>query len=341
LLDDLGASGLVCWVGHGALGRGDGRIGLYRRDRVPLLLEAPVEPADLDEVHRAILDHLRTRGASFLVELARAAGNDVKLAALEESLWDLVWAGLVTNDTFLPLRALTAGGSTSKRGAGPRTAGGRWSLVADLTGAGGGPTERAHARATMLLARWGVVTRDVVGIEALPGGFAPIQRVLREMEDVGKVRRGYFVEGLGGAQYAAPGAVDRLRTMRPDDRGDVLVLAATDPANVWGALVPWPARDGVPSGARRTTGAVVVLVDGVPVIWLERGAKRIVTFPAADDARTFELAARALPRGAERRRGKALRVETIAGVPARGSRFADALRAVDFRGDVRGLSLEV
>ncbi len=339
MLDDLGASGLVCWVGHGALGRGDGRIALYRRDRVGLVLEPPVEPADLDEVHRAILDHLKARGASFLVELARAAGEGVKLAALEESLLDLVWAGLVTNDTFLPLRALAAG--PGKRGAGPRMGGGRWSLVADLVGTAASATERAHARATMLLARWGVVTRDVVGVEVLPGGFAPIQRVLREMEDVGKVRRGYFIEGLGGAQFAAPGAVDRLRSLRPDDHGDVLVLATTDPANVWGALVPWPARDGASSGARRTAGSVVVLVDGVPVLWLERGAKRIVTFPAADDARTFELAAKALPRIAETRRGKALRVETIDGEPARGSRFAEALRAADFHADVRGLSLEV
>ncbi len=337
MLDELGAMGELCWVGQGAIGPHDGRVALYRRDRVGLLLEPAAVPDGLDGTRRAILEHLRTRGASFVVELQRAAG-DVRLGELEAALWDLAWAGLVTNDTFLPLRAQSAG---PRARPGQRSAGGRWSLVSDLLGPPRPPTERAWARATMLIARHGIVSRDVLATEAIDGGFAPLARVLRELEEAGKVRRGYFVEGTAGMQFAAPGAVDRLRAARPPERTLATVLAAADPAQPYGAALPWPHRSPDRVGARRVAGASVVLVDGSPVIFIERGGRRWTTFVAADEPQTFEIAAAALARVARERRGRTLRVETIDGEPARESGFAAALRAVDFRSEVRGLVLEV
>jgi ATP-dependent Lhr-like helicase len=337
MLDELGAMGELCWVGRGAMGPDDGKVALFRRDRVGLLLDPPVVPDDLDGVRVAILEHLKVRGASFVVELSRAAG-DVRLGELEAALWDLAWAGLVTNDTFLPLRALAAG---ARARPGQRSGGGRWSLVADLMGPERSPTERAFARATMLVTRHGIVSRDVLTVEPIEGGFAPLGRVLRELEEAGKVRRGYFVEGTGGAQFAAPGAVDRLRAARQPERSAAVVLAATDPAQPYGAVLPWPHRTPERAGARRVAGAHVVLVDGAPVLFVERGGRRWISFVAADDPQTFEIAARALGGIAKERRGKSLRVETIDGEPARETRFAAALRAADFRSDVRGLVLEV
>ena len=337
MLDELGAMGELCWVGKGAMGPDDGKVALFRRDRVGLLLDPPVVPDDLDPLRRAILDHLALRGASFVVELLRAAG-DVRLGELESALWDLAWAGLVTNDTFLPLRALAAG---ARARPGQRSGGGRWSLVADLLGPERSPTERALARATMLVARHGIVSRDVLATEQIEGGFAPIGRVLRELEEAGKVRRGYFVEGTGGAQFAAPGAVDRLRAARQPERAAPVVLAATDPAQPYGAVLPWPHRSPDKGGARRVAGATVVLVDGAAVLFVERGGRRWITFAAADDPATFEIAAQALGRIARERRGKMLRVESIDGEAARETKYAAALRAVDFRSDVRGLVLEV
>lgn len=336
MLDELGAMGEVCWVGHGALGPDDGKVALYRRDRVGLLLDPPVVPEDLDPLRRALLDHLTQRGASFVVELQRAAG-EVRLAELETALWDLAWAGLITNDTFLPLRAQ---GEGARARPGQRSAGGRWSLVVDLLGPVRTLTERALARATMLVERHGIVSRDVLSTEAIVGGFSSLSRVFRELEEAGKVRRGYFIEGTGGSQYAAPGAIDRLRAARHPASDEACLLAANDPAQPFGAVLPWPHREGERGGARRTAGAHVVLVDGTPILFIERGGKRWITFPGADDAHAFDVAARALDRVARGRRGGALRVETIDGEPVRDSRFAEALRAADFRSDLRGLVLE-
>jgi ATP-dependent Lhr-like helicase len=372
MLDELGAMGWLVWVGHGALGSRDGRIALYRRDRVAALLAPPEEPAapgglprasadtlgdpsadalsessgDLGPLHRAILDHLTGRGASFFVALlascAPASSDDV-LAALG----DLAWAGLVTNDTFQPLRLigkLRAGAGRRRARENALAASGRWSLVRELMAGAPSPTERAHRRAQKLLERHGIVSREVAAIETLPGGFSAVYPVLRAMEEAGKVRRGYFVEGLGGAQFASPGAVDRLRSMRqhPGEDGAV-VLAAVDPANPYGWLLPWPAHveDGA-AGLRRVAGARVVLVGGEIVLYLDRGARRMVTFPAAAERLDIlSLAARALATVASARRGKMLRIETIDGEPARRSPHAEALRAAGFFADPRGLVLEV
>src|SRR5690606_18452823 len=280
-LDERGALGQLVWVGAGALGERDGRIALYRRERAALLLEPPAPPAELAPLARALLDHLARRGASFFSELvgaARAAGaGDPEREALD-ALWDLVWAGLVTNDTFAPLRALAARGRQSTPARVGRRAGaaaalaaaGRWSLVAQLADPPADPTRRAHARALGLLDRWGVVARDALDVEAIPGGFSAVYPVLRAMEESGKLRRGHFVEGLTGAQFAFAGAVDQLRAVRaPAARAGegacaeappALVLAATDPANPFGVLLPWPPSRVPEARPRRAAGAA-----GVPV----------------------------------------------------------------------------
>jgi ATP-dependent Lhr-like helicase len=193
-----------------------------------------------------------------------------------------------------------------------------------------------------LLERHGLVSREVTVLEPTPGGFSAIYRVLSAMEDQGKIRRGYFVEGLGGAQFASPGAVDRLRAARgPGTCEDVIVLSAIDPANPHGWLLPWPVRQDNVSGPRRVPGASVVFVDGRATLYLDRGSRRLLTFPAADDHETMIAAARALTRVAARTRSKSLRIEQIDGLPARTSPVADHLRLADFSSDPRGLVLEV
>ncbi len=359
MLDELGAMGWLVWVGRGSLGKTDGRVALYRRERVGQLVEPPAIPedAELDEVHEALLARLRRRGACFMVELQAACGDEIGRDELRDALWDLVWWGLVTNDTFAALRAhgrptrsrrVGRGGRSGRGGRGGRSmatagGGGRWSLVADLLHGEPSPTARAHARAVTLLERHGLVTREAAALEELPGGFSAVYRVLKAMEEAGKVRRGYFVEQLGGAQFASPGAVDRIRGVRePDEDDPVVVLSAVDPANPYGWLLPWPVREGrgTGGGPRRVAGASVVMVGGAATLYLDKGGKRLITFPAADDPERLTAAARGLAKVAARRRGRMLRVETVDGEPARGSPHAEALREADFRSDVRGLTLE-
>jgi ATP-dependent Lhr-like helicase len=220
--------------------------------------------------------------------------------------------------------------------------GGRWSLVETLLSPEVTSTQRAHAQAVTLLERHGVVTREVTALEPMPGGFSAVYKVLRAMEEGGKIRRGYFVEGLGGAQFASPGAVDRLRAVKNDEVDhDVVVLSALDPANPFGWLLPWPYRDADnKAGPRRVAGASVVLVDGALVFFVDKGGKRLVSFPAADDPDVADLAARALTVVAKRQRGKALRLETVDGEPARTAPIAEVLRGAGFSSDPRGLTLE-
>ena len=258
-----------------------------------------------------------------------SASTDDK--ALEAALWDLVWAGRVGNDTLAPVRALVSGGRTAHRvtaAAAPRAfvavravpvcrpapahrpRPGRWSLLPDLEQ---DPTRRAHASAEGLLDRHGVVTRGAVTSERVPGGFAGVYKVLSAFEDSGRCRRGYFVGSLGAAQFGGPGAVDRLRSFSrevgadPDDKIAAVVLAATDPANPYGAALPWPERvsdDATPgTGHRpgRKAGALVVLVDGALAVYVERGGRTLLTFTA--DARRARSGAgraghRRTPRGA-------------------------------------------
>ncbi len=226
LLDELTASGEVTWVGHAALPGNDGWVSLHLGDQAPLTL--PLTDPDLDpergEVHEAVLDALAPGGAWFFRQLAAATGATER--ALADALWELVWAGRVTNDTFAPLRALTSGSGTHRtRRAAPRArpsrpsragvramppaTSGRWALLPEVDA---DPTRRAHATAERMLERHGVVTRGAVVSERTVGGFAAVYKVLSAFEDSGRCRRGYFVEGLGAAQFGTAGAVDRLRT---------------------------------------------------------------------------------------------------------------------------------
>jgi ATP-dependent Lhr-like helicase len=347
LLDELGAAGEVVWIGRGALGREDGRIALFRRDRVDLLASAGVvEDRPSEAAHDAIRAHLQRRGASFFPQLRAAIPEARSEAELLDALWDLVWAGEVTNDTFAALRALSLPRSRSKAtprpgrllALGPPRAAGRWSLVADLVGEERSPTERGHALATALLERHGVVTREAVAAEGVAGGYAAVYPVLRAMEESGRARRGYFVAGLGAAQFALPGAVDRLRAAREAEDGGVLVLAATDPAQPYGAALPWPkGADDERLPLQRAAGAYVVLVDGRVALYLERGGRSLLTLPAASDPEPRERAVAALPslvaQGGPMRE---LRLERVDRGPVGESAVAGALVTAGFRPSYRG-----
>ncbi|HEX9695142.1 MAG TPA: DEAD/DEAH box helicase [Actinomycetota bacterium] len=338
-LDALCASGDLVWVGAGPLGPSDGRVALLFRDSVRLLAPpAPDEPPS-EPVHDAIRGHLSARGASFWPEVLSASGvadEDVVLSAL----WDLVWAGEVTNDTMAPLRALRAGKRKAPRArphpgrlrrAGPPAAAGRWSLVSALREPFANPTEIAHARALQLLDRHGVLTREAVRAENLPGGFAGIYPVLKTLEESGRARRGHFVAGLGAAQFALPGAVDRLRAVRESEAANVVVLAAADPAQPYGAALPWPDS---PHRPARAAGAWVIMAGGEAAAYLERGGHSLIVFDPAAAAWIDGLVSLVkdgyLP---------SLAVSKIDGAPARESPHADALRSAGFADAYRGLTL--
>jgi ATP-dependent helicase Lhr and Lhr-like helicase len=368
MLDELGAAGELVWVGAGALGTRDGRVVLLRRDRAMALAPEPQPIAHRSALHDAIVEHLGRGGASFLVAIEQAVAGAVTrpapapgaiperdrgahgptdqpsaalrvaarrggAAPIVAALWDLVWAGEVTNDTFAPLRSL--GQPAGRRINAHATFGGRWSLVASL-----GPaltaTQRAHAQATAMLERWGVAGRATARADDLPGGFAAVGDVLRAMEDAGTVRRGYFVESLPGAQFAWPGAIDRLREAPRGEAQRVDVLPAVDPACAWGSVLPWPPlRDASARPARRV-GATAILVDGELAVWLEPKARRIATGDLPAEAIELALSV-GLPRVAARARRRELLIETIDGVSAAESPFARVLLAGTARADYRGL----
>jgi ATP-dependent Lhr-like helicase len=340
LLDDLGASGEVAWVGAGSLGQSDGRVALYLREEMRQLLPPPSADEVTIPIRASILELLGRRGASFFTEIAAAVEGHPKdtLAAI----WELAWAGRITNDTFAPLRALSwpkrAGGTPRGRGGMlPPEAAGRWSLTSTAEPANA--TAKAHALANALLERHGVVTREAVNAESVPGGFSAVYPVLKAMEEGGRVRRGYFIEGLGGAQFALPGAVDRLRAerQRPADP-ETYILAVTDPANPYGAALPWPRRTGDDRKSfQRSAGARVILVDGEPVLYVERGGRGISTFPAFD---TEEAAVPAIASLAEWLDGlsRAPGIERIDGEPAGQSPRAAPFFAAGFAAGYRGLT---
>jgi ATP-dependent Lhr-like helicase len=354
MLDMLAATGQVVWVGDGPLGARDGRIRLFHRARVGQLLIPPAPLEESTPLHEALLEELTGQGASFLFELeegVRRALGEVAAEELEAALWDLVWAGLITNDTFAPLRSLGRPRPRSARARwrpGQSLAGGRWSLVSPLIDPQVSDTERTVARAETLLQRYGIVSREAAIAEDLPGGFGPLYRVLQAMEEAGRIRRGYFVEGLSGAQFARAGAVDRLRTARPPidadprDLGkeDLHVLPAIDPANPFGTLLPWPESGaGEATRPRRVPGAWVVLVQGRALIYLGPGGRQLLTFPTLiRDTHELELAVQVLhglPRGARRR---SLVIEKIDGVPVRESIHFELMRRSGFENEYRGMA---
>jgi ATP-dependent helicase Lhr and Lhr-like helicase len=361
-LDQLVAAGEVVWLGVEPLGASDGRVVLCFRDQVHLLAPDPVGDPPEGEVHAALRRHLTDRGASFWPELLRAsemADEDLVLSAL----WDLVWAGEVTNDTYAPVRALA--GRRSPRGTGrggrprpgrltrlgPPSAQGRWSSTRELLTAAGSPTSadratataRAHALAGQLLERHGVLTREAMRIEAVTGGFSAVYPVLKALEEAGRVRRGYVVAGLGAAQFAAAGAIDRLRSYRDPSpvRGDeagstAVLLAATDPAQPYGGALAWPASTGRPA---RAAGAFVLLVDGMPAVYVERGGRSLVTFDHPVPAERWLPALRDLVASGRLRKLEVVKVDGTAvhdadGWPARleGAGFTAGFRGFTLRG---------
>jgi ATP-dependent Lhr-like helicase len=367
-IDQLCASGELVWIGAGALGRGSGRVGLYFRDDVALIEPSGrTSPAPASAAHDAVRDRLAA-GACFFTDLLA----DVELApeVMQEALWDLAWAGEATNDAFAPLRAprLTLaraqaqhrarGGRTGRfaarqRGGGAAQVQGRWSLTAPLLGVAtatpGAPTPaapsaptvsaRRRALAELLLERYGILTREQVRAEGVPGGFSSIYPELSQLETLGIARRGYFVQGLGGAQFALPGAVERLRSQPHGDAEPPLVLAAVDPAQPYGAALPWPKRrtDDARRPAR-VAGAYVVLSGGEPVLYLERGGKGLLTLVAAEDER-LEPALAALADQVRRGRVKRIALEHVDREPALASPLGGALIALGFREGPRKLTL--
>jgi ATP-dependent Lhr-like helicase len=372
-IDQLCASGELVWVGAGALGRNSGRVALYFREDLALLGPPPgargPDAAALDsEAHTAVLERLQ-RGACFFTDLL--AELSLSPEEIQEALWDLAWAGVATNDAFAPLRAprLTlarAQRDAARRSVGPgaaaRRAGrfgagrrrrdgaaaqvsGRWSLVAPLLGEGFDPSARRRALAELLLERYGIVTREQVLAEGIPGGFSAIYPELSQLETLGVARRGYFLEGLGGAQFALPGAVERLRSgagAGASDSDAPLVLAAVDPAQPYGAALPWPKVE-VPDGGSgrrpaRVGGAYVVLVGGDPIVYVERGGKGLQTLVPGSDARlTPALSALvAFARGGAIKR---LALEKVDGESAMSSPLAPALTALGFAEGPRRLTL--
>jgi ATP-dependent Lhr-like helicase len=348
MLDELCAAGELVWIGAGALGADDGRVRLFFRDRVKLLASSVVAPEPpAGALQDAIREHLAHAGASFWPDLVTAAGTADE-AVLLTALWDLVWAGEVTNDTFGPLRVpRRAGARRSSRGKphpgrlarlGPPAGAGRWSLVAPLVDPAPTPTEVAHAIALQLLERHGVVTREAVRAEGTPGGFAGVYPVLRALEEAGRARRGWFVAGLGAAQFALPGAVDRLRAHRTpiaEEPARVVVLAATDPAQPYGAALSWPEHAGA-GRPTRTAGAHVVIIDGACVVYVERGGRALLTFGVEVDRGDW---ADALVEAHKEGRLGRLQVERIDDEPARTSPHAPRLRAAGFADGYKGLTL--
>ncbi|HVG83159.1 MAG TPA: hypothetical protein VM820_01530, partial [Vicinamibacterales bacterium] len=288
LLDTLVSAGEVLWLGVEPLGERDGRIALYLTEHAKSLLPSNTDGAQdaLADREVRVLAFLTRQGASFFGPAHDAAGGGFPQETVD-ALWTLVWKGLVTNDTLHPLRAYAAGPERARRPSRatpfrsrrlvPPSAEGRWSIVSVLDRAS--PTAWAKAVTEQLLARHGVVTREVTTLDPLPGGFSAVYPVLRRLEETGRVRRGYFVAGLGAAQFAQPGAVDLLRAQRdPREEPPVATLAATDPANPYGALVPWPDWPGAESlRASRSAGARVVLVDGWAAAWIARGDRQLLS----------------------------------------------------------------
>jgi ATP-dependent Lhr-like helicase len=315
-LDTLVAAGEVVWAGFEALGERDGRVGLYLAEKLPLLWPMKAKESDaLSEKEAAIVEYLRHNGASFFQQLHDGMGGGYPGDTID-ALWSLVWRGLLTNDALHALRAYCEKPANSGRArpvkrvhnqsffrsrrTTPPTAQGRWSLNAvafdETRATATAQTAWSHALAQQLLTRYGVVFRETAHAENLPGGFSAVYDVLKALEESGRVRRGYFAADLGATQFAMPAAVDLLRSLRvanEEDAAEVVMVAATDPANPYGALLRWPSAPEEGSSLTRSVGARVVLVDGGLTAYLRRGNPNMqVMLPEEEPMRS--RAARAL-----------------------------------------------
>ncbi|MCR2763175.1 ATP-dependent helicase [Microbacterium sp. zg.B48] len=357
MLDELTATGEVIWSGHGALPGRDGWIALHPADTAALTLPSPEDELVAGSLEERLVDALASGGAYFAAQLRQLAGAENEQSVVE-ALWNLTWSGRVTNDTFAPIRMLIGGGSQAHRTARkaprarlyrgatiPRTStpprppaiGGRWSL---LPGPEPEPTLRATAAASLLLDRYGVVTRGSVQAEGLPGGFAQAYRVLAGFEQAGHCRRGYVIEKLGAAQFAASATVDRLREfagLQDPPPLRAVTLAATDPANPYGAALAWPALEGISHRPGRKAGGLVAIVDGALVLYLERGGKTALAF--TDDEAVLAAATRDLAATARGRRLATLTIEQVNGAFVYGTPVGRALRDAGFVESPRGLTL--
>ncbi|MFD7637296.1 DEAD/DEAH box helicase, partial [Streptomyces sp. NPDC059873] len=372
LLDELTTTGEVLWAGAGALPGKDGWVSLYLADAAPLLLPPP-HPLELTALHESVLATLSGGYGLFfrqITDQVRATTHpDATDPQLADAVWDLAWSGRLTNDTLAPLRSLLGSGRTAGSTAhrarrpvprgrygtltaaagpasrtGPPTVSGRWSL---LPAQEPEPTHRAHALARTLLDRHGVVTRGAVAAEGVVGGFSAVYRVLSAFEDSGQARRGYVVEGLGAAQFAMDGAVDRLRAAATArDRADAhpspraVVLAAADPANAYGAALAWPdPPDGAGHKPGRKAGSLVVLVDGELTLYMERGGKTLLAWPTDPEDPSLRSAAEALASAARAGALGTVTVERTNGAPALTSPLGRALESAGFHATPRGLRL--
>ncbi|GAA3655340.1 ATP-dependent helicase [Microbacterium marinilacus] len=362
MLDELTATGEVVWSGHGSLPGRDGWVALHVADTAPLTIAPSEIEIAPDSLEARLVSALAGGGAYFASQLRDLAVAENE-ASTVEALWNLVWAGRVTNDTFAPVRTLLGAGSQAHRAArrtprarmyrgsslsrpsfdGGRPAaraqpsGGRWSLLRDPEP---DAAVRYAATASLLLDRHGVVTRGAVQNEGVPGGFAQAYRVLGGLEQAGHCRRGYLIEKLGAAQFATSPTIDRLRQFSglPDPAPlKAVTLAATDPANPYGAALPWPALDAVRHRPGRKAGGIVVLVDGALVLYLERGGRTALAF--SDDEAALAAATADLARTARARRLETLTVEQVNGEFVYGHALGRALREAGFVESTKGVTL--
>ncbi|NUS73608.1 MAG: DEAD/DEAH box helicase [Corynebacteriales bacterium] len=335
VLDELTGTGELLWTGQGALGDNDGWIVIASAETAPLLFPEPSEEPT-GEVHQNILRALTEHGAMFFRELSSTISTEYGPGATVTALWDLVWSGHLTCDTVAPLRALIGPGRRASQPGRPQRLGrrprlvtapaqvaGRWALtpIRDLD-----PTRRAHARAQTLLARHGIITRGTLTSERMSGGFNALYPVLSGMEQAGQIRRGYFVDGLGGLQFASSEAVEELRRHHDDSDLSLSVLSAVDPASPFGAALAWPSTQGEHRPGRRP-GALVLCRGQEPIAFLERGGRTLLTFNNADATTIVEALRQAVLQGSLNE----LALETIDGQSVHESALRGALLDAQFR----------
>ncbi len=357
MLDALLARGEVIWCGHKALGQNDGLISFHLAEFAAETL--PVQDASpaLPPLQPALSDALSQGGAWFVHELmAKMEESAPEMADINDALWQGVWQGCVTADSWVAVRSrLSAPGVTRSRPArtlrtrfGHRfTPGalparrpmvsplpGRWSRIVRQAVA---PARLALSLAENLLDRYGVITRGCVVSEQIPGGFPALQPVLRGMEDAGRLLRGRFVAGAGGAQFADHQTIERLRQLAEDSgaAAEAVVLAASDPANPFGAMLSWPPHASATRPVRRQ-GARVVIADGALMLYLTPGGKELLTF--SDDVTRLEAAVAALGASLKREKPASFTLETVAGEPVSHSPLFNALRHAGFSRVPQGFS---